>query len=67
MLFRSTKQVKQLSNQRQMSKTLLRYTLIKKIFLTFLLKPYLYTFSLCHAEMQTVHTKLDFYVFINVI
>ena len=30
-----------------MSKTLLRHTLIKKIFLTFLLKPYLYTFSLC--------------------
>ena len=29
-----------------MSKTLLRHTLIKKIFLTFLLKPYLYTFSL---------------------
>jgi hypothetical protein len=28
------------------SKTLLRHTLIKKIFLTFLLKPYLYTFSL---------------------
>jgi hypothetical protein len=42
----STKQVKQLSNQRQMSKTLLRHTLITKIFLTFLLKPYLYTFSL---------------------
>jgi hypothetical protein len=41
-----TKQVKQLSNQRQMSKTLLRHTLIIKIFLTFLLKPYLYTFSL---------------------
>jgi hypothetical protein len=33
-----TKQVKQLSNQRQMSKTLLRHTLIKKIFLTFFLK-----------------------------
>ena len=31
---------------KQMSKTLLRHTLIKKIFLTFLLKPYLYTFSL---------------------
>jgi hypothetical protein len=29
-----------------MSKTLLRHTLIKKIFLTFLLTPYLYTFSL---------------------
>jgi hypothetical protein len=29
-----------------MSRTLLRHTLIKKIFLTFLLKPYLYTFSL---------------------
>jgi hypothetical protein len=29
-----------------MSKTLLRHTLIKQIFLTFLLKPYLYTFSL---------------------
>ena len=29
-----------------MSKTLLRHTLIEKIFLTFLLKPYLYTFSL---------------------
>ena len=41
-----TKQVKQLSNQRQMSKTFLRHTLIKKKILTFLLKPYLYTFSL---------------------
>jgi hypothetical protein len=29
-----------------MSKTLLRHILMKKIFLTFLLKPYLYTFSL---------------------
>ena len=29
-----------------MSKTLLRHTLIKQIFLTFLLKPYLYAFSL---------------------
>jgi hypothetical protein len=29
-----------------MPKTLLRHTLIKKIFLTFLLTPYLYTFSL---------------------
>ena len=29
-----------------MSKTLLRHILIKEIFLTFLLKPYLYTFSL---------------------
>jgi hypothetical protein len=29
-----------------MSKTLLRHTLIKKIFFTFLLTPYLYTFSL---------------------
>jgi hypothetical protein len=29
-----------------MSKTLLRHTLTKKIFLTFLLTPYLYTFSL---------------------
>jgi hypothetical protein len=29
-----------------MSKTLLRHTLITKIFLTFLLTPYLYTFSL---------------------
>ena len=30
-----------------MSKTLLRHTLIKKNILTFLLTPYLYTFSLC--------------------
>jgi hypothetical protein len=30
---------------KKMSKTLLRHTSIKKIFLTFLLTPYLYTFS----------------------
>ena len=44
-----------------MSKIFLRHTLIKKIFLTFLLKPYLYTFSLYeNASLIIVSAETEY-------